>query len=156
LERLALKSECAQAMRVEIGGLDAQRGFVTEACELPPLTRVAVGQELFSVAYMHAGRLPGKRLGLHSPVRGEAYIIPPHEWTDIWIMGEQILLAGWLTHEDFRKKAVVLNAGMPTFQFAHTHTRNLLVRTDRLNPLGRLLERVRNWEAEKIRPSSTS
>jgi hypothetical protein len=143
-------------MAVEIGGLDAQRGFITEACELPPLTRVAARRDYYSLAYVHAARLPGKRLGLHSPVRGEATIVQPHEWSDIWIRGEQILLAGWLTHEEFRSKAAVLNAGMPTFQFAHTHTRNLLVRTDRLNPLGGLLEKVRSWEAEIIRPASTS
>jgi hypothetical protein len=144
-----LKSECAQAIKVEIGGLDAQRGFVTEACELPPLKRVAAGQEFYSLAYMRTGSMPEKRLGLHSPQRGEATILQPYDWADIRIRGEQILLAGWLTHEEFRSKSVVLNAGQPTFQFAHTHCRTLLVRADRLNPLGRLLEKVRNWEAEK-------
>jgi len=156
LTRLALKSECAQTMTVEIGGLDAQRGFVTETGELPPLTRVVATQDYHSLAYIHSSRLPEKRLGLHSPLRGEAYLIQPYEWADIWIRGEQILLAGWLTHEEFRSKAAVLNAGMPTFQFAHTHTRNLLVRADRLNPLGALLEKVQMWEAEKIRSASTS
>ena len=149
LERLALKSECAQALPVEIGGLDAQRNYVTAECELLPLKRVTVPQEFYSLAYMHAGQLPEKRLGLHSPVCGEPYIIPPHAWADIWIEGEQIRLAGWLTHEEFRRKAAVLNAGMPTFQFAHTHTKNLLVPLHALNPLGGLLERVKSWEAGK-------
>lgn len=156
LERLALKSECAETMIVEIGGLDALRGFVTETCELPPLTRVAARQEFNSLAYMRSGSLPEKRLGLHSPRHGEAYIIQPYDWGNIRIRGEQILLAGWLTHEEFRNKAVVLNAGQPTFQFVHTHTRNLLVQVDRLNPLGGLLEKVRSWEAQKIRPASSS
>ena len=146
IERLALKSECAGVMPVEIGGLDAQRDFVTTACDLPSHMRLPVQQEFCSLAYMHAGRLPEARLGLHSPLRGEAYIIRPHEWTDLWIRGEQILLAGWLTHEEFRSKAQVLNTGMPTFQFAHTQTRNLLVPMGALHPLGRLLERVREWE----------
>ena len=153
LEQLTLKSECADAMPVEIGGLDAQRNFVTSACELPPRTRVVLPQEFYSLAYMHAGRLPDARLGLHSLVRGEAYIIQPYEWRDIWIQGDQILLAGWLTHEEFRSQAAVLNSGAPTFQFAHTHTKNLLVRTDALNPLGSLLEKVRTWEAGKTRPT---
>jgi hypothetical protein len=69
LERLALKSECAQPMAVEIGGLDAQRGFVMEPCELPPLKRVAARQEFYSLAYIRTGSLPEKRLGLHSPQR---------------------------------------------------------------------------------------
>ena len=144
LDHLALKSECAEAMPVEIGGLDGQRNFAAEACELPPCTRVEVPQEFYSLAYMHAGRLPGKRVGLHSPVCGAAYIIQPYEWADIWIRGEQILLAGWLTHEEFRSKATVLNAGMATFQFARTHTKNLLVRLDELNPLAGLLDKVKN------------
>jgi hypothetical protein len=39
------------------------------------------------------------------------------------ILGEQILLASWLTHEEFRSKAAVLNAGMPAYQFVRTHTK---------------------------------
>ncbi len=140
LHRLALKSECAETMVVKIGGLDARRSFITETCELPPLTRMTVTQEFYSVTYMHAGRLPEKRLGLYSPVRGDAYIIQPHKWSDIWIRGEQILLTGWLTHEGFRSKSAILNAGIPVFQFTHTRTWNLQVRANRLNPLGGLLE----------------
>jgi hypothetical protein len=151
LEQLALKSECAQALPVEIGGLDAQRNFVTAAYELSGSTRLAVQQEFYSLAYVHAGRLPEKRVGLHSPLRGEAYIIQPHEWGNTWIRGEQIVLAGWLTHEEFRSKAAVLNAGMPTYQFARTHTKNLLVPLSELRPLNSLLEMVRGWEAGKTR-----
>jgi hypothetical protein len=58
-------------------------------------------------------------------------------------------VAGWLTHEGFRNKATVLNTGMPTFQFAHTHVKNLLVPTGALNPLGGLLEKVKEWEVGK-------
>jgi hypothetical protein len=149
LERLALKSECAELMPMELGGLDFRREFLTAACKLPALTRQPVTQEFYSLAYVHAGRLPEARLGLHSPVRGEAYIIQSHQWENLWIQGEQILLAGWLTHEGFRSKATVLNAGMPTFQFTHTHTKNLLVPTGALNPVGGLLEKVREWEDGK-------
>lgn len=88
LEQLALKSECADSIPMEIGGLDGQRNFVTVQHELPPRRRLDVTQEFFSLAYMHAGRLPDARLGLHSPVHGEAYLIQPHEWSNIWITGE--------------------------------------------------------------------
>ena len=144
-----MKSECAESIAVELGGLDGQRNFVTTTCELVPRTRLEVGQEFYSVAYLHAGRLPEARLGLHSPVCGAPYIIRPYEWADIWIRGKQILLAGWLTHEEFRSKAAVLNAGMPAYQFAHTHTKNLLVPLRDLNPLSGLLEKVREWEKRR-------
>ena len=122
---------------------------MTAQLELPPRQRVLVDQPFYSLAYVHTGRLPEARLGLHSPVRGEAYIVQPNAWGNIWIQGEQVLLAGWLTHEDYRRKAKVLNAGAPTFQFDHTRTKNLLVPMAELNPLGILLKRVCAWEAEK-------
>ena len=152
LEKLALKSECETPITVEIGGMDAARNFVTTALDLPPRTRTPVPQEFCSLAFIHAGRLPGARIGLHSPVRGEAHIVQPHEWGNIWVYGMDILFTGYLTHEDFRRKAKMLNAGMPTFQYAHTRTKNLLVPVAELNPLGELLEKVRVWEAEKASP----
>jgi hypothetical protein len=60
-----------------------------------------------------------------------------------------ILLTGYLTHEEFRRKASVLNAGMRTFQYDRTRTKNLLVPIGELNPFGELFERVRAWEAGK-------
>ena len=149
LEKLALKSESDAPLTVEIGGQNAERTFVAVRLELPPRQRVLVDQTFHSLAYVHVTRLPEARLGLHSPVRGEAYIVPPYDWGNIWIQGEQILLAGWLTHEEYRRKAKVLNSGSPTFQFDHTRTKNLLVPMAELNPLGILLKRVCAWEAER-------
>jgi hypothetical protein len=149
LEELALKSECSTPVTVEIGGQNAEREFVTARLELPPKKRLAVEQTFYSLAYVHTMRQPEARIGLHSPVRGEPYLIPVHEWGDIWIYGMDILLTGYLTREEFHRRACVLNAGMPTFQYARTRTKNLLVPVAGLNPLGELLEKVRRWEAER-------
>jgi len=149
LEKLALKSECETPITVEIGGQNAGREFVTATLELPPKKRVPVEQSFYSLAYIHAARRPEARIGLHSPVRGEAYIVPAHEWGNIWVYGMDILLTGWLTHEEYRRKAKVLNAGMSTFQYARTRTKNLLVPMAELNPLAPLLKKVKAWEMEK-------
>ena len=145
LEKLALKSECEAPITVEIGGQNAEREFVTARLELPPKKRMVVEQTFYSLAYIHAAHKteasprafsPAARIGLHSPVRGEAYIVPAHEWGNIWVYGTDILLTGYLTHEEYRRRASILNAGMPTFQYAHTRTKNLLVPVAELNPLG--------------------
>jgi hypothetical protein len=60
-----------------------------------------------------------------------------------------ILLTGWLTHEEYRLKAKVLNAGMRTMQYDRTRVKNLLVPMAELNPLAPLLEKVKTWEMEK-------
>ncbi len=132
---------------MEIGGQNAGREFVTATLELLPKKRVPVEQSFNSLAYIHAARRPEARIGLHSPARGEAYLVPAHEWGNIWVSGMDILLAGWITHEEYRRKAKVLNAGMRTLQDDRTHEKNLLVPMAELNPLAPLFERVRVWAA---------
>ena len=148
-ESLALKSECETPITVELGGQDVERNFITETLELPPKTRVCAKQIFHSLAYIHARRRPEVRIGLHSPVRGEAVLIQSHEWGNIWVYGMDILLTGWLTHEEFRRKASVLNAGMQTFQYDRTRAKNLLVPVVDLKPLLSLLEKVRDWATQK-------
>lgn len=143
LEKLSMKSECDTPLTVELGGQDAERRFVTRTLELPPRTRIPVPDEFYSVAYVHAARRPDARLGIHSPMRGDPYLIASIDWGNIWLYGMDILLTGWLTHEEFRRKSKVLNAGMSTLQYARTRTKNLLVPTTELNPLGELLEKVK-------------
>ncbi len=149
LEELAMKSECLDPITVEIGGLTAEREFASITLELPPKKRLPVEGDLYSLAYVHAARLPDARIGLHSPVHGDAYLIPSHEWGNLWIDGLEALFTGWLTHEEFRRKATVLKAGMRTLQYDRTRVRNLLVPLRELKPTAPLLSHVKQWEAEK-------
>jgi len=149
LEKLALKSECEEPLTVEIGGMDAMRNFLTTPLELPPRKRLAVEQGFYSLGYIHARSQPEARLGIHSPVRGEVHLVHPHEWGNIWVYGMGILLAGYLTHEEFRRKAHVLPIGSRTFQYERTKVKNLAVPLAELRPLGPLFERVRTWEVGK-------
>ncbi|MBE3119809.1 MAG: hypothetical protein IMZ50_13775 [Candidatus Atribacteria bacterium] len=153
LEKLALKSECEAPISVEIGGQNTGREFVTATLELPPKKRVPVEQSFYSLAYVHAARRPGARIGLHSPLRGEAYIVPAHAWGNIWVYGMDILLTGWLTHEEYRRRSSVLPIGSRTFQYDQTRTKNLSVPVIELKPLGGLLAHVKEWEAERGRPA---
>jgi hypothetical protein len=156
LERLALKSECGKPITVEIGGQDTGRNFITSMLELPPRQRIWVDKSYHSLAYLRAQRSPEARIGIHCPLHGEPYLIPAHAWGNLWVYGMDILFTGWLTHEEFRRKARVLNAGARTLQMDRTRIKNLLVPVSGLNPLGRLLDKVRRWEAEKPRPTPSS
>jgi hypothetical protein len=147
LENLAFKSECESPITVEIGGQNAEREYVTDRLELPPGKRIPVEQGFYSLAYLHPGRRPEKRIALHSPARGEAKVVSPNEWDNLWIYGMDIFLVGWLSHEEYRRKAKVLNAGMHTLQVEQTGERNLQVTVEELNPLGPLFERLRHWES---------
>jgi hypothetical protein len=149
LERLVLKSECDKSITVEIGGQDAAREFVTVTLELPSKERVLVKQRFHNLAYVRTMCTPEARIGLHSPTRGDPYIIPARAWGNIQVYGMDILLTGWLTHEEYRRRAKALNAGLHTFQYERTRVKNLLVPIHELNPLGPLLAHVKEWEATR-------
>jgi hypothetical protein len=150
LPKLSLKSECEVPVEVDIGGLDGGRNFVTARLELPPRQRILVDMDFHSLTYIHAGRRPEARIGIHSPLQGHPYLIPAHAWGNLWVYGMEIILTGWLTHEVLHNKAKVINPGMRTFQFDRIREKNLLVPVSDLNPLGRLLDKVRQWETERM------
>jgi hypothetical protein len=143
LETLAFKSDCHLPITLELGGQNSSRDFCIASLELPPKKRVVMEHCFHSLAYLQTSRKPEGRIGLYSPLRGEPHIIPPQEWANIWVYGLEILLMGWLSHEEFRRKAKALNAGMGTFQGGRTREKSLIVPMDKLNPLRPLFERVK-------------
>ena len=149
LTKLALKSECEAPLSVEVGGQAGTREFMTVRLELPPRQRIEVEQTFYSLTYIHVGRPPEARLGLHSPVRGDAYLIQPHEWRNLHIQGEQILLAGWLTRAEFLRKARGLQAETTIPSDERMGRKNLEVPISELAPVGRLLEIVKNSRQEQ-------
>jgi hypothetical protein len=149
LGRLALKSESTEPLCVEIGGLDADRNFVTETLTLEPLTRAFAANNYYSLAYIHTDFIPTARVGVHSAGKGEIYLILPHEWGNIWIYGMEIWLAGYMAHEEFKRKSSAIFAGSRVFQYSKTQTKNMSVPMTDLRSLEDLFERVKEWETEK-------
>ncbi len=147
LGQLALKSESDETLMLEIGGQDSGREFVTRSVELPPHTRVEIDTNFYSLAYVHVKSRPGARLGINSPSLKETYVIEAIAWSNIWVYGMDIYLAGWISREDFRRRAHLIHEGSRVFQYNLTRTKNLAVPVSELKPLSELFERVRNWEA---------
>jgi hypothetical protein len=155
-ENLAMKSESATPIAVEIGGLDTGRNFIAACVELPPRQRMEVKKDFYSLAYLRVNGRPQARIGIHSRRIGEPYIIPVYAWGNIWVYGMEILITGWLTHADFRSKASVVNAGSLTFPGERTREKNLMVPVSGLNPLDMLLKKVKIWEQEQKSPIKQS
>jgi hypothetical protein len=132
---------------VELGGQTENRNFLSQSVELPPRKRVQVEARFYTLAYIHAQDLSQGRIGIHSPSLDKTVVILPHQWGNIWVYGMDILLAGYITHEEFRRRASLIRTGSRTLQYGMTHTRNLAVPIVDLHPLGRLFERVREWES---------
>jgi hypothetical protein len=142
---LALKSESPEPIMVEIGGQDAAREFIACGVEVPPFQRMQIEGDFHSLAYVHVNSIPGARLGIHSPARRETHLILPAEWGNIWIYGMRIYLTGWITRDEFRQRAGVVQEGSRVFQYDRTRTKNLAIPISDLHPLPELMSRVRAW-----------
>jgi hypothetical protein len=142
---LALKSDSAQSQVVEIGGQDAGREMRTLVVDVPPGTRIQIDDGFHSLAYIHSRTMPNARLGIRSPRRKETHVIEASDWGNIWVYGMDILLAGFLTREEFKDRASFVHEGARVFQYERTRTKNLAVNVSELKPVAELLERAREW-----------
>jgi hypothetical protein len=149
LLKLSLKSESSTAITVEIGGLDANRNFITEKLTLSPSKRSFAENTYYSLAYIHTHDMPETRIGLHSPDKGEPYLILPHEWENIWIYGLEIWLTGYMDQDEFRRKASTNLTGSRIFQYSQTQLKSLSIPVKELHALDNLFKQVKNWELNR-------
>lgn len=145
LGRLVIKSEAEEAIELEIGGQDQGREMRSLLVEAPPRRRVEIDNDLFSLAFLHVHSMPVARLGIHSQRRNETHLIGALEWGNIWVYGMNILIAGYLTREEFNRRARPIREGARVFQYDRTRTKNLAVPVADLKPLSDLFERVKEW-----------
>ncbi len=148
LGKLTLKSDAEEPQRVEIGGQDAGRQMRSLEIEIPPKTRVQIDEGFFSLAYVHSKNMPNARIGIHSPIRKQTYIIEASEWDNIWVYGTDILLAGYLTREEFNRRASFLREGAHVFPYDQTRTKSLAVSVCDLKPVAELFEHVKQQAQE--------
>jgi hypothetical protein len=143
LGRLVLKSESETPQTLEIGGQDEGREMRSYTVELPPRTRVEIQNGFFSVSYVHIHSNPNARIGIRSATRKESYLIGLQDWGNIWIYGTDILLAGYLTRDEFSRRASFIQAGSRVLQFHPTQVKNLAVPVSELKPLSELFEKAK-------------
>jgi hypothetical protein len=74
-------------------------------------------------------------------------VVEALDWGNIWVYGMEILLTGYLTREEFNRRASFVQAGTRVFQYDRTRTKNLAVPVSELKPLPELFGRVREWSA---------
>ena len=68
----------------------------------------------------------------------------PIAWSNIWVYGMDIYLTGWISREEFRRRANLIHEGSRVFQYNQTRTKNLAVPVSDLKPMGELFKRVQS------------
>jgi len=145
LGRLALKSECSRPVTLELGGQGAQREFRSQEVTLSPGVRTEAGDDLYALSYLRAPAILDGRVGVSSPRLGEAHIVCPQDWGNIWVYGLEIFLCGYMPCAEFRRKARHLPAGSRVWQYPRTRVKNLALPVAELRPMGALFDAAQAW-----------
>ena len=136
---LALKAESDPRVVLELGGQDEAGEFLTSSVELRPRQRIEIHEGFYSLTHLHATSRPAGTIGVSRMARRQPHLVRPGDWGDLWIRGQDILLLGWMRHDEFRLRAEVIPAGSRVFQFRRTRAKNFAVPVAALKPMQRLI-----------------
>lgn len=142
LGALIVKSEAEEEITLELGGQDEGRETRLLKLEIPPRRRVEIKNEFFALAHIRIKEQTNARVGIRCSHRGDLHLIGAADWGNIWVYGMEILFAGFLTREEFNRKAKPIPEGTRVFQYETTRTKNLAVTVSELKPLVELFKHV--------------
>lgn len=145
---LALKSNTAAPITVEVGGQAADHSAIRERITLAPRARLTVSQDYYAILYLSVPRPPDGEIGIHSPALGETLLIKTSEWANIWVYGQRVYLCGWLNKHNFRAASSPLPPNSPVKQYSHTATANLALPMSGLRPMAELAEIARQHSGQ--------
>lgn len=135
---LALKSESAEELIVEINGQDQAREMKRVVISLAPGVKVSVNESFYSITSLHVRRLPEARLAVRLENINETHIVAPYDWSNIWVYGMDIFMVGYATYEEMSQRATLLLPNSKTFQYERTHVKNLALPVHKLKPMQKL------------------
>lgn len=140
---LALKSESAQPVRLELIGADKDGQAVSTAVQLEGGHRIELQNRFFSIASVQLRQPAPGRLALRNLERGTTHVIGTRDFSNIWIYGVDIILTGYLASTEFRLPRAASSARPD-----RPGPRNA-ARVKDLKPLAPLFEQVKGWHATR-------
>jgi len=85
---------------MDVCGIDLQREPCVERITLDPQIRVKSRVAYLSVSCLLTSAIPTARIEINSPTHRHRYTIMPLQWSNVWIYGQEIILAGYLPGEE--------------------------------------------------------
>jgi hypothetical protein len=152
LGSLSLKSEASEAVRIELGGLAKNRKSIREELVLQPLTRTQVQGDYYSLTYLRLKQMVEGRIGIHSTALHQTHILGPHEWLNIWVYGMSVILCGYISLGEYRRKANSLPPESQIFYHSRLRMPQLWLPVSELNPISSLFLNAKNWQCKANAP----
>ncbi len=91
-------------LHLEMGIETAGRRPRVEQVHLPACAQVCLPARAEGLRYLHTRRLPGAALVLRRAGTPE-WVVSPGRWHDLWLRDPALLLLGWITRREFRRRA---------------------------------------------------
>lgn len=108
LGTIRLESKQDTTIELELGGINIHRQFQTERFSLKPHTQMDLKKSFCTLGYIHTPNLPNDTIRVHSSFLKETYLVTPYSWTNLWIYGMDIIIAGYVTRVEYQKNALHL------------------------------------------------
>lgn len=105
LGSLVLKTDLADPISMELGGLDENQNYQSEEINLPARQRIQAKKSYACLSYLLCHHPIRGQVGLHALKLSKTWIIQPTQWTNAWVYGQEIVLAGCLSRAEFRHKS---------------------------------------------------
>lgn len=145
LGKLVMKTNFDHYAEIEIGGQGPGHDFEIKMVELAPHRRTPLPHDFYAVNYLYTPTILEGEIGIHSPVLKETHVLTPNEWGNIWVYGMKIVIAGYMTRGEFRRKAIRIPKGSAVGQYPRTQIENMGMPIRDLYPMPDLFIRAQNW-----------
>ena len=146
-----LKSESATTLLLELGGLSSKSSYKSEHISLPPLLRVEAREEFATLVYAHVDRHPDGKIAINDANRAQTHIIRPERWQNFWLYGIEVILIGYMTAEQFKRRSRMIPRGKGMITYGTSSGKNPYLAVTQLRPLADLFSRVKNWAANSTK-----
>ena len=140
LGRLELKVDSNSELQISIGGRNLDQQLVSERMTLLPGQRVSTQHEYNCLAYLHVHQTPANRIGISSPDMRLSHLVSPKEWTNVWVEGDGITLAGYMPHPEFSRRSRRFPSSSQNEKSDRGEEKYRMLTVGELHPLHDLLE----------------
>ena len=146
LGRLVLKVDGSSEQQISVGGRNLDQQMVSEHITLLPGQRVSTKHEYNCLAYLHAHQTPTNRIGISSPDRRMSHLVSLKEWTNVWVEGDGITLAGYIPHPEFSRRSRRFPSSSQNSFSDQSEEKYRILTVGELHPLHDLLELAQTGE----------
>ena len=150
LGNLFCQYQYEEDLRLEIGGTDAKRRYLTEIVDIKSGEKAQCRKDFYNIHYLVTTSIPDGEIYLTSSALKRTITTLPHDWTNIWLYGLKILLVGYITFGKFIDQAKIRRYGRSNINSQPTLERYFSRPISHLSPLKNLFQQAKAWNRSCI------